>query len=171
MKINRPVKAVSVEDIIQGVQVFAREYTGKIWLEIFILPGVNDTPEELAALRQIILSIDPDMVQLNTLDRPGTVSHIRPATTAELDRVKEILDMDIIQIIARTTDKKNRGQHRDMASAILETIHRRPCTRDDLVAILSADPDQMDTLLAKLEADGCIEARHQARGVFFQTIK
>jgi len=82
-KLNRPVKGVSVEDIIDGIQAFAREFTGKIWLEIFILPGVNDTPKELNALRQIILSIDPEMVQLNTLDRPGTVSHIRPATPVE----------------------------------------------------------------------------------------
>jgi wyosine [tRNA(Phe)-imidazoG37] synthetase (radical SAM superfamily) len=170
-RINRPVKGVSVEDIIQGIQAFAREFTGKIWLEIFILPGINDTPQELKALKAVILSIDPEMVQLNTLDRPGTVSHIRPATPAQLDRVKEILGLDIIQIIARTTDKKNKGQHRDMASAILETIHRRPCTREDLAAILSVNPDQMDTLLATLEAEGRIEARHQARGVFYQTIK
>ena len=171
IKINRPVKELSVEDIIQGIQTFSREFAGKIWLEIFILPGVNDTREELSALRQVILSIDPEMVQLNTLDRPGTVSHIRPATPAELERVKEILGLDIIQIIARTTAKKNKGQHRDMASAILETIHRRPCTRDDLVAILSADPAQMDTLLSTLAADGRIEFRHQARGVFYQTKK
>jgi len=170
-KLNRPVKGVSVEDIIQGIQAFALEFTGKIWLEIFILPGINDTPQELKAFRQIILSIDPEMVQLNTLDRPGTVSHIQPATPAQLDRVKERLDMDIIQIIARITDKKNMGQHRDMASAVLETIHRRPCTREDLAAILSVNPDQMDTLLAGLEAEGRIESRHQARGVFYQTIK
>lgn len=171
VRINRPVKGVSVEDIIQGIQAFAREFTGKIWLEIFILPGINDTPQELKALKAVILSIDPEMVQLNTLDRPGTVSHIQPATPAQLDRVKEILGLDIIQIIARTTDKKNKGQHRDMASAILETIHRRPCTREDLAAILSVNLDQMDTLLATLEAEGRIEARQQARGVFYQTIK
>jgi wyosine [tRNA(Phe)-imidazoG37] synthetase (radical SAM superfamily) len=170
-KLNRPVKGVSVEDIIQGIQAFALKFTGKIWLEIFILPGINDTPEELKEFKAVILSIDPEMVQLNTLDRPGTVSHIRPASPVELDRVKEILDMEIIQIIAKTTDKKNLGQHRDMASAVLETIHRRPCTREDLVAILNSDPDQMDTLLATLEAEGRIEARHQARGVFYQTIK
>lgn len=171
IKLNRPVKDLSVEDIIKGIQTFAEGFAGKIWLEIFILPGVNDTQEELAALRQVILSIDPEMVQLNTLDRPGTVSHIRPATPAQLARVKKFLDMDIVQIIAKVPDKKNMGQHRDMTAAVLETIHRRPCTREDLVAILNADPDQMDTLLAALEAEGRIKARQQDRGVFYQTIK
>jgi wyosine [tRNA(Phe)-imidazoG37] synthetase (radical SAM superfamily) len=170
-RLNRPVKGVSVQDILQGIQAFALEFTGKIWLEVFILPGVNDTPEELTALRAAILSIDPEMVQLNTLDRPGTVSHIRPATPEELARVKAFLDMDIIQIIAKVPDKKNTGQQRDMVSAVLETIHRRPCTREDLVAILNADPHQMDILLGALEAEGRIEARQQARGVFYQTIK
>ncbi len=171
LKINRPCKALLLEDMIQGIQTFANKFTGKLWLEIFILPGINDTQEELTALKKIITRIDPEMVQLNTLDRPGTVSTLRPASKEELDRVKEILNMDIIQIIAKVTDKKNMGQHRDMASAILETIHRRPCTRDDLVAVLTADPDQMDTLLATLEADGQIEARQQARGVFYRTVK
>ena len=170
-RINRPVKGLPVEDIILGIQDFAREFTGKIWLEIFILPGINDTPQELKALKAVILSIDPEMVQLNTLDRPGTVSHIQPASPAQLERVKEILDMDIIQIIAKVAAKKNSGQHRDMVSAVLETIHRRPCTREDLVAILNADPHQMETLLVGLEAEGRIEARQQARGIFYQTIK
>ena len=175
IKVNRPVKNLSVEDIIQGIQTFAENFPGKIWLEVFILPGVNDNREELLELRELILGIGPEMVQLNTLDRPGTVSHIRPATITELSRVKEILDLDIIQIIAKTTenttDKKNSGKHRDMVSAVLETVHRRPCTREDLVATLNADPDQMKTLLAALEAEGQIEARHQVRGVFYQTIK
>ncbi len=171
IKLNRPCKDILVGDIIQGIQTFARQFTGKIWLEIFILPGINDTQEELGALKEVISSIDPEMVQLNTLDRPGTVSDIRPATMDELERVKEILNMDIIQIIARVTATKNTGRNRDMASAVLETIHRRPCTRDDLVAVLNADPAQMDTLLAALETQGRVEARQQARGVFYRTIK
>jgi wyosine [tRNA(Phe)-imidazoG37] synthetase (radical SAM superfamily) len=171
LKLNRPCKDLMVEEVIEGIQTFSREFTGKIWLEVFILPGVNDTREELLTLRKIILSVDPEMVQLNTLDRPGTVSNIRPASQEELERVRKILDMDIIQIIAKVKSQKNRGQHRDMESAILETIHRRPCTRDDLVAILNCDPDEMDTLLASLETRGRVEARQEARGIFFQTIK
>ncbi|MCP3941812.1 MAG: radical SAM protein [Desulfobacteraceae bacterium] len=171
IKANRPCKGLLVEDIIQGIQIFAKDFAGKIWLEIFILPGVNDTREELCAIRKIIVSIDPQMVQLNTLDRPGTISKILPASKAELVRVKQILDMDIIQIIAKVPDKKNIGQNRDMRSAVLETIHRRPCTRDDLIAVLNADPDKMDTLLATLETLGLIEARQEARGIFYQTNK
>jgi wyosine [tRNA(Phe)-imidazoG37] synthetase (radical SAM superfamily) len=170
-KLNRPSKDLFVEDMIAGIQTFAREFSGKIWLEIFILPGVNDTREELSAIRKVISVIDPEMVQLNTLDRPGTVSDIRPASMSELVRVKEILDMDIIQIIAKVTDKKNRGRNRDMASAVLETIHRRPCTLEDLVAILNADSDELTILLAVLETDGRIEAMQQARGIFYRTIK
>jgi len=171
LKINRPFKGLVVEDVIKGIQTFARGFAGKIWLEIFILPGVNDTRMELGLFRNVISSIDPEMVQLNTLDRPGTVSHIRPAAMAELERVKKILDMDIIQIIARVKEKKNMGGHRDMEDAILETIHRRPCTREDLVAVLNVDPHSMDSLLEVLEKDGRIEARQQERGVFYSTVK
>jgi wyosine [tRNA(Phe)-imidazoG37] synthetase (radical SAM superfamily) len=171
VKINRPCPNLLAKDILKGIQSFAREFTGKIWLEIFILTGINNTSREVLKLREAILSIDPEWVQLNTLDRPGTVSDICPASKESLDQVKELLGLDNVQIIARKTDKKQIGQRQDIESAILETIHRRPSTRDDLVAILNADPEQMDKLLAGLESQGRIEARHQARGLFYQTNK
>ncbi|MBU0971513.1 MAG: radical SAM protein [Proteobacteria bacterium] len=171
ISINRPFKGLSAREIIDGIQTFATQFTGKIWLEIFIVPGVNDTPAELAGFKKAIFAIDPERVQLNTLDRPGTIAHILPATRAQLERVKRSLGTDKVEIIARAGDKKNRGKPRDMTAAVLETIHRRPCTRDDLVALLNVDPARVDTLLAMLEASGRIEARQQARGLFFQTIK
>jgi len=171
IKINRPSPNLLIKDIVKGIQSFAREFKGKIWLEIFILPGVNDNAQEVLLLRDAILRIDPEWVQLNTLDRPGTVPDIGPASKETLEQVKKMLGLENVQIVARVPDKKQIGQRKDIESAILETIHRRPSTRDDLVAILNADPGQMDTLLAGLEARGRIEARHQARGVFYQTIK
>ncbi len=171
IKINRPNPNLLIKDILKGIQSFSREFKGKIWLEIFILPGVNDNAQEVLLLREAILLIDPEWVQLNTLDRPGTVSDIGPASKKNLEQVKEMLDLGNVQIVARVPEKKQIGQRQDIESAILETIHRRPSTRDDLVAILNADPGQMDTLLAELEVRGRIESRHQERGVFYQTIK
>ncbi len=170
-RINRPCPGMAVEDLVAGIQAFAREFTGKIWLEIFILPGINDTETEIGKLREAIVSIDPERVQLNTLDRPGTVLSLGPASMDELEQVKSRLGLDNVEIIARPPQKKSMDQHRDLETAVLETIHRRPCTREELEAILNAGPDDLDTLLEALKNQGRIEARCQARGIFFQTIK
>ncbi|MBS0009913.1 MAG: radical SAM protein, partial [Bacteroidales bacterium] len=92
-RINRPDPGIEIEKYINGLVQFRKDYPGKIWLEVFILPGYNDHPEELLAMKKAIQRINPDSVQINTLDRPGTEVSLIPATRAEMQRVKEFWDM------------------------------------------------------------------------------
>ena len=47
VKINRPHPRLPVERMIDGLVQFRKEFQGQIWLEIFIVPGINDTEPEL----------------------------------------------------------------------------------------------------------------------------
>ena len=85
LKIHCPDPGISLESILTGLVQFRKEYSGEIWLEVFIIPGINTSDEELAGLRKILKDINPDRVQLNTLDRPGTEEWVLPATQKELD--------------------------------------------------------------------------------------
>lgn len=171
-KINRPPDSLVFDDYIQGLIDFSREFSGKIWLEIFILPGYNDSEEELAALKKIILQIKPDSIQLNTLDRPGTVADLRGATRAELQRVVDFWQMDNVIIIAASPERKKiRSYRTDTESAILETIARRPCTVDDLAKILGLHINEVNKYLDVLEAEQKIETTKQERGYFYKIKK
>ena len=168
-KINRPPLHLRLDTTIDGLIRFRKEYTGKIWLEIFIVPGMNDTDQELTALKHAIEKIKPDQVQLNTLDRPGTVSTLRPATREELKRVLDSFQMENAAIIADPPDHKGLFTYRkDTESAILGTIARRPCTSRDLSEILGLKIHDVDKYLASLVADKKIQAVKQKRGFFYQ---
>ncbi len=141
----------------------------RIWLEIFIVPGINDTESELAALKSAIVNISPDRVQLNTLDRPGPVSSIRSATPEELQRIIRFWQLDNISIIAKAQVRKKIVSYRkDVEGAILETIARRPCTLEDLTNILGLHANEINKYLDVLEADKKVSVTHQARGQFYQ---
>ena len=170
-RINRPCAGIPPRQIVDGIAGFAKDFAGEIWLEIFILPGMNDTREELQMLKAAIGKIQPHRVQLNTLDRPGTVSSLRPASPEELERVIRILDEKNVEIIAQAGTRNKGIKMEDPASAVLETIHRRPCTKQDLSAILGLPAEEIDLLLAELLAAGSVISRTQARGVFFSTRK
>jgi len=168
-KINRPPLQLRLDTTIDGLVQFRKEYTGEIWLEIFIVPGMNDTDQELTALKHAIEKIKPDQVQLNTLDRPGTVSTLRPATREELERVLDSFQMENAAIIADPPDHKGLFAYRkDTESAILGTIARRPCTSRDLSEILGLKIHDVDKYLASLVADKKIQAVKQKRGLFYQ---
>jgi wyosine [tRNA(Phe)-imidazoG37] synthetase (radical SAM superfamily) len=168
-KINRPSPLLHVDKIIDGLIQFRKEYTGKIWLEIFIIPGMNDTITELTALKRAIGKIRPDQVHLNTLDRPGSISTLRSATREELERVLNVFQMENAAIVADPPEQKALFAYRkDTAAAILGTIARRPCTSKDLSEILGLHVKEVNTCLKSLEASEKIKGIQQKRGVFYQ---
>jgi len=171
-KINCPASDLDFHKYIEGLISFRKEYRGKIYLEVFILPGYNDIESELSEIRKTILKIEPDLVQLNTLDRPGTVSNLRAASGEELGRIIDYLGLSNVEIIAASSERKNVQSYRtDKESVILETIERRPCTLDDLIRLLGLHANEVNKYLSVLEADHKIEAVKQERGIFYRRKK
>jgi len=171
-RINRPSSVLDIRKVVKGIETFAKEYTGKIWLEVFILPGINDNRSDLLLLKEAIKRITPEQVQINTLDRPGTISGIVPASRPELENVIKFLGFRNIEIIAKVDgDIKARIQREDVKAAIIETIHRRPCTKKDLLQIIGVEKQMIDNIITSLEEEKKIIGKIQARGVFYQTVK
>ncbi|WP_319477794.1 radical SAM protein [Marispirochaeta aestuarii] len=168
-RIDRPHRRLDLNACIQGLADFRREYSGKIWLEVMILPGYNDNRKELALLKKAILRIGPERVQLNTLDRPGAVKNLQAADDQTLRTIIEYWGLDNVEIIAAPqVRKKTRAYRTDMESAILETLKRRPCTLPDLVRILVVHENELNKYLGVLEAAGRIEAVSERRGIFYR---
>ena len=49
-RINRPHPDLRCADIVAALEKFRSEYNGKIWLEIFVVEGVNTDAAEVEAL-------------------------------------------------------------------------------------------------------------------------
>lgn len=90
-KIDRPHPAVRLADVIQGLVELRKEFNGKIWLEVMLVRGVNDSLEHARALKEVISRIKPDKVQINTPVRITTESDIFPPETKRLQEIKAIL--------------------------------------------------------------------------------
>jgi len=169
-KIDRPFHEITIEEYIQGLVDFRKEYKGTIWLEVLILPDINDGIKDLQLLKNAISKINPDKIQLNTLDRPGTINNLRPANKAELQQIMDSWDFTNTEIIASVPERKDMKSYReDTENAILETISRRPCTLNDLGTILGIHINEINKYLGVLDGDGKIETNRQKRGVFYQT--
>lgn len=150
--INRPNASINIEKYIEGLEIFRSEYQGTLALEIFILPGCNDTAEELAALKAAAQRINPDIIQLNTLDRPWVVPGINSVSRSELEDNAYFFRPLSVEIIGAAPNRKGLNRYReDFESAVLETVSRRPCTLEDLATILSSDINEINKYLAALE--------------------
>mgnify|MGYP006281488289 CR=1 FL=1 len=170
-RINRPPSQLNLQDYIEGLVTFRKGFSGQIWLEVFIIPGYNDHQKELDALKEAFERIRPDRIQLNTLDRPGTVEDLQPASHNQLQQIVNYWDLDRVEIISNPMRRKDiRAYREDTETAILETIVRRPCTAEDLASILGLHLNEVNKYLDVLEAEKKIRPVRQQRGIFYRKI-
>lgn len=169
-KINRPHPGLSCQEIISGLISFRKMYWGKLHLEIFIVPGLNDTKPELELLKQSIRKIKPDSIQLGTLDRPGTEPWVRAATAERMETIASYLGKPgITEIIGEFRTHQNRpAVMQDQKEAIMMTLKRRPCTAEDLARILQLRLSEITKYLNFLLRKGDVECEKQRRGTFYK---
>jgi wyosine [tRNA(Phe)-imidazoG37] synthetase (radical SAM superfamily) len=167
-KIDRSCASLDNNQIIEGLIQLRKEFAGKIYLEVFLVPGLNDTDTELSLLKEAILKINPDLVQLNSLDRPGPEPWVKHMTAEKLDYVASFLKPLPVEIVAKATSRKSiQSFQNDISQQILDTIKRRPCTDQDLCDILGLHKNELNKYLSQLLDEDLVESQHMERGLFF----
>ena len=84
--VNRPVSSMPFEKFAAALKDYLPKAPMPVYLELFILPGVNDSDASVARFADIIRDLQVDKVQLNTLDRPGAVQELKCADEATVIR-------------------------------------------------------------------------------------
>ena len=167
-RIHRPHPSLRIEAIIEGMVQFRKMFSGALWLEVFVIPGLNTTAEELDGLKRAIERIKPDHVQLNTLDRPPAEGWVEVATDAELERVSEVLGRTGIEIVGRKRPvSRVTKANTEVSELVRATLCRRPSTVEDLVRTTGMSGGEVAKILGVLEREGSIISQRGARGVFY----
>jgi wyosine [tRNA(Phe)-imidazoG37] synthetase (radical SAM superfamily) len=168
-RINRPAPGVSAQRIIDGLAAFASQYRGALWVELFIIPGINDSPEEIARFKQVLTAIEPSRVQLNSLDRPGACDWVTPAPAARLREIAAALLPLPVEIISRKAQQVMAQQHSAASRQdIYNAIARRPSTVEDLAVSLRATMNEINRHIDSLRQDGLIAPERLGVNLFYR---
>ena len=89
--LKRPVHDIRIDEIVQGMLSLRNEFRGKIWLEVMIVKGVNDKVSHARKLKEVIDSINPDKIQINSPVRTTAEPGCLPADKGKLEKIKAIL--------------------------------------------------------------------------------
>ena len=167
-KIHRPVSGLCVTEIIQGIQSLRNEYSGQIWLEVFLVPGLSTSDEELIMLRNTIYRIKPDRIQLNYLDRPGTEAWVSPPEPLMLKRIQDYFAEGGIPVDITGFDNQVPLLAPDESTVMIEeTLRRRPCTAEDIAQMTGLSAPEIRKKLALMVQEGLVQAKSGERGIFY----
>jgi wyosine [tRNA(Phe)-imidazoG37] synthetase (radical SAM superfamily) len=162
-KINRNHPLLSIGTIIRGMIDFRRQYHGKIWLEIMLAKGINDSESEVRKIMEVAGKIAPDKIHLNTVVRPPSEQYAAPLSYRELKKIKQSFG-GTCEIIAEFKRKKQTLYSPTKENDILNLIKRRPVTLDDIFHVTGLHKNELLKYLAKLKNEQKIKlTQHKAR--------
>jgi wyosine [tRNA(Phe)-imidazoG37] synthetase (radical SAM superfamily) len=165
-KIHRPHPGLNLDDIIGGLKETRKEFRKKIFLEVVLLSGLNDTEKEISGISKVIKEISPDRVQLNTVVRPPSDPGAMPLSNEKLEEVKEYLGGNT-EIIASAPLKDRENIPDSKIEHLIEMMKRRPVTADDISKALNIGKDETERLVKGLRIKGHIQEQDHGDHLFY----
>jgi wyosine [tRNA(Phe)-imidazoG37] synthetase (radical SAM superfamily) len=167
--INRPQANLELTFIIEGIKSLKKDYKGRIWLEIMLIKGVNDTPDELQKLRFILNDLKVDKIHLNTVTRPPSEKNAGPLNRKELEKIK-IFFGDNCEIVS--SFEKN-GVHKEQegwARTLVDILKRRSLTIQDIIRITGTSSFRIHEELDAMEKKGSIKAYRLGNDIYYTAV-
>jgi len=159
IRVNRPCTGFSPQGIADGLLEFKKEFKGKIFLEILLAEGINDTDENLGRLKNFCKRLAPDRVDVVTLTRPGTVKGVRPVDGEVLSRWRMALESGEKRVETRQATDRKAMSTEHVTDFVSASLARRPQTASQLAQALNADPEQVRIAVEVLLKKGEISFR------------
>jgi wyosine [tRNA(Phe)-imidazoG37] synthetase (radical SAM superfamily) len=164
--VNRPHESLDFDAILEGLVSFRSEFSGKIWLEVMVVGGMNEDPAQIEKIASHVARIRPDKVQINTVVRPPAEPFALPVPE---ERLRELAarfpgDVEILARFRRRGEAAGRAVGREDVLALLA---RRPCTLEDVAQGLRVAREDAERLMTDLEKEGSIRPIERDEGFFF----
>jgi len=170
--INRPSPELDFTIFVNALIKYCQKSKAKIWVELFIVPGKNDSDESISRFTEIVKHAKPDKVQLNTLDRPGTVDWITPSSEENTMRFVRALE-PIVPVEAvgpfkyKSPALQKQLEPDEIDKLIIDLISRRPSTLPDMSETFGVPGKDIKERLTHLLKTKNIKSEKSKRGEFF----
>jgi wyosine [tRNA(Phe)-imidazoG37] synthetase (radical SAM superfamily) len=136
LRINRPRPEFSFADHVDGLTRFRTEYRGRLWVEVMVIDGVNDSAEALHDIAAALQRVEPDEIHLSTPTRPPAEPWVGPPSQEALERAAAILGR-VAPVLRPTAVNREAGIDGDLVDEVLAIISRHPLRELELDQMLT----------------------------------
>lgn len=137
-RVVRPELSLCFEAVLEGYCRFRSLFSGKLDIEVFIIPGINNLPEQVEKIAACVRRVSPDSVTLNTAVRKPTESSVTASSEEELAHLRSYFDF--------ATERKGgaTGDSLPFSEEAVRSFHRRhPIPEEELAAQFGCSIEQI----------------------------
>jgi wyosine [tRNA(Phe)-imidazoG37] synthetase (radical SAM superfamily) len=153
-RINRPHPEATFDRLVTGLVDFRHQYSERLWVEVMLIRGLNDTEQALRDIASILRRVEPDEIHISLPTRPPAETWVQPADDEGLLRALAILG-EVAHVLHPTAGSFDVGGAENLADAVLGIITRHPMRQEELERTLEQTaPGQGLDVLAELQKNG-----------------
>ena len=146
--VNRPHSELRFTELVKGQKAFRSEYSGRLWMEIFLMSGINTVPGDVEKIARIAEEIRPDRIQFNTAVRPAAEDFVVPVSNERMADLSSLFHPQA-EIIADFSKQKDLNLKANRES-VLAMLRRRPCTADQIACGFGMHLNEVSKYLGSL---------------------
>ncbi len=165
--VNRPHESLSFDEVVNGLVEFRSEYSGQMWLEVFLLGGVTAVVHEVMKIKQHADRIKPDRIQLNTVVRPAAEEYAFPVAAEEMANLCKLLG-EHAEVIPSFAPKPGSEESKALRDDILALVARRPCSVEDIANGLMMNRAHVLKYLDNLVSERLVTYTLRNRRVYYK---
>lgn len=156
-RMNRPHPSFTFEGHLDGLKRFRRAFKGKLWVEVMLVGGMNDSEEAISDICLRLKSIRPDEVHLLTPTRLPAEGWVKPCGTKPLMLAASIIGSSFPVRMPDEPLWEPNFMPCSFAGSVKEILKRHPLREDAIRQFLGGFPaDEAHELWEMLFDDGSI---------------
>ena len=167
--VNRPHPQLQFDQLIEGQRTFRALFKGQLWMEVFLVGGINSMPDDVRKIAAIAEEIGPDRIHLNTVVRPPAEDFATALSKKQMEVLVNLFQ-PTAEIIAEFRAKYANNMQVNQKT-IFSMLQRRPCTADQIADIFGMHLNEVSKYLGKLIQTDQISTERKNNTVYYAVKK
>lgn len=163
--INRPHPAIEFRQFVDGLKVFRSQFAGEMWMEVFLIWGMNSTPSDVSRIAGIAKEIRPDRIHLNTAVRPPLEEFVEAVPKEQMISLCPLF-CPTAEVIADFNAEKD-IELKANKETVLAMLRRRPCTAGQIAKAFSMHLNEVSKYLGNLKQSGQIREEWKNGDIYY----
>ncbi len=153
-QIHRPAQGITFDLLVKGERIFRDVYEGELSVEVFIVEGMNSHADQCRRIAEVVRSINPDHIDINTVIRPPAVAGISAPPEKRLAALVELFGEKAS--ITASFKKQGFASMEPSEQALLGLVQRHPATCKQLADEFNMPEDEVNQMLRQMVATGLL---------------
>jgi len=142
------------------------EFTGPVWLEVFLVNDVTTKETQLEKIKAFIDRIKPDSIQLNTAVRGAAEDFVEAVGMERMEEIRKYFGT-CCEVIAHEQKIIEQSQNAVKKEDIYNLLKRRPCAIEDLSIGLRIRKNEVIRHVSALQGKNIITTKRSKNNVLY----